>query len=854
MMKGLVCKVLKGIFVTGWLCAASDQVQAATYYAGPAGISSGACTADTAPYCELSYAISKLANAGDVLEVHAGTYSTDRYMIRNKNGALGNHIIIQGYHYGLAGAERPIIEGAASTTWTRCVNTSNVECVGLPTPVTDYWYTTGTGNQNKSFSAFYANGRGTYQVTSKTDMTNAHAGFVARSCTTATWIACATDSECPSGDTCSVSTIPEVDSYSEGRNCDCTNYIVTRWCKNGANCQTPGKLLYNNNGYGFDIGPASYVTIRGFYFRNFRRGAIAQTSDSGGSAPTALITLDDNIFSNSFDLGSGYQIDIKLWPDVTISNSFFSHAASESIHTEARSGGTKLTITNNYIRSNGDVNVLGPALGQLAGGTPEGMTLSHTPSIGNDYSDSIIDGNYINNVGKQGIIFENNFHGTSGHPVTVSNNIINGTARSGFKFACDEASGSISYMNLYNNILVNANLLGSYAPVEFAQGISTCLFSNINFYNNTIISRNGIAIRGSAGTGLTSMVFRNNILYFSGDGKLLDFPASSTTNKFSNNIVYTTSNSAGIATWRSTTYNCTSSPSIIGADLDGDAVADGNQCANPSFVNIATNDYHTNLGSPAINLGTATGMPSTHTTSITNTIVSSHGLPSYDDGDTQSGSAWDAGATEYVTVTPTFLTDGSFELGDFNLGGAESTSPCTDVPAGTGGRATVFADPNAPDGSYAVKLEQYFIGNVCTPPALPGFKFPLTGLAVGNNYILNGYMKNPTAIDTLYPLLICMDDQCNDSLPLGDMGMPELGLCVGGTHVGNSCGPDPGTETCPGGTCEPRAGYYPFSSIFQARSSSEFLRFIVLSGSDSLYPRYIYLDNISISGSCVLTP
>jgi len=99
-----------------------------------------------------------------------------------------------------------------------------------------------------------------------------------------------------------------------------------------------------------------------------------------------------------------------------------------------------------------------------------------------------------------------------------------------------------------------------------------------------------------------------------------------------------------------------------------------------------------------------------------------------------------------------------------------------------------------------------------------------------------------------------MDDQCNDSLPLGEMGMPELGLCVGGTHVGNACGPDPGTETCPGGTCEPRAGYYPFSSIFQARSSSEFLRFIVVSGSDSLYPRYIYLDDISISGSCVLTP
>jgi hypothetical protein len=253
-------------------------------------------------------------------------------------------------------------------------------------------------------------------------------------------------------------------------------------------------------------------------------------------------------------------------------------------------------------------------------------------------------------------------------------------------------------------------------------------------------------------------------------------------------------------------------------------------------------------------MGTATGMPSTRTTSILNTTAFAHGFPSYDDTEVLSGSAWDAGATEFVPPPPVgFIQDGGFELGDFNLGGAESTSPCNDSPVGTGGRATVSSSIPTHTGTYAVKLEQYFIGTTCTPPALPGFKYTITNLNAGNTYYINGWIMNPTAIDTLYPLLVCMDDACSDTLPLGGMGLNQLGLCSGGTHAGNGC--DGGLnllEDCPGGSCQPRAGYYPFSSIFQARASTELLRFVVLSGNDSLYPRYIYLDDIDIVGSCIL--
>src|SRR6185436_4795402 len=55
--------------------------------------------------------------------------------------------------------------------------------------------------------------------------------------------------------------------------------------------------------------------------------------------------------------------------------------------------------------------------------------------------------------------------------------------------------------------------------------------------------------------------------------------------------------------------------------------------------------------SPAIDAGTATGLPAGRTASINNTLAAAHGLPVYSDNLARAGSAWDAGAVEYGGVS-----------------------------------------------------------------------------------------------------------------------------------------------------------------------------------------------------------
>src|SRR5262249_51400073 len=108
--------------------------------------------------------------------------------------------------------------------------------------------------------------------------------------------------------------------------------------------------------------------------------------------------------------------------------------------------------------------------------------------------------------------------------------------------------------------------------------------------------------------------------------------------------------------------------------VNGDGTSnDKVQCLDPKFTSLSNRDYHLQSGSPAVDAGTANGLPAGRTASINNTLAVAHGLPSYSDNLPLVGAAWDTGAVEArvagpptaaLTITPSAsaLARGSYSI------------------------------------------------------------------------------------------------------------------------------------------------------------------------------------------------
>lgn len=717
MIGKMICKVLKGLFVTGWICSASPEVVAnvgcsgGQCYVTSSGGSGSACT--LAAPCTPDQAIQNTSVCGDTINFLAGTYNTDKYSVQDISCSLGTPLTLQSNGWTSIGSthDEVIIESVVTgTSWTQCTPAGNTgpncsaPCAGLATgvPCGHVFYATGDSSSGNTCSpkiqfngAKTAQGTTTYSVNSLADMTNNHSttqgsypAFNNKVCSSQTWRSCNKNSDCvvpnfPTS-TCT-STQPERDSFAQA-------YTSTNFFINMGAATSPGNVLYSdrcNSGNGFQIKHSTGIIVQGFIFRNHRRAGVAIVPSSCSyncSTPTypsctglsAHIIIRDNTFFYAKDeQGSDYHLAVIAADDVLVESNEFAYAGSES-HIEGipNNVATVVTMKNNWMHHNGEAKVMGPfyAYGERQN-TPNAFIfgeISGRCGTGN-YTGSKIHGNLIedlpnnsvtdngsgNNSSGIGIIFENDSDG-----VETYNNIFRNTGGEGIKCSATGTNpvASCSNHQIYNNIFYRNGTNpggGSGAAILFTSSGSNPVDSNLVF-NNTFYNPGTFILKGEGtGTNITNTLIRNNIFFDSADHKPIEWPASwPTSNKLEYNLFSNPHNP--LMDVGSTHY-----ADCAAINASGYGTLGNNVCQNPGFLSpnnfsfypmgggdssspISPTNFLTNsmFGGPAIDAGTATGMPVNKSAGIVNTLATLHEAGFYSDTIPQGGSAWDIGAVE----------------------------------------------------------------------------------------------------------------------------------------------------------------------------------------------------------------
>ena len=177
----------------------------------------------------------------------------------------------------------------------------------------------------------------------------------------------------------------------------------------------------------------------------------------------------------------------------------------------------------------------------------------------------------------------------------------------GITVGCEQADGVVEYINIYNNLVVNASFAGIQVRGAWGDGLR----KNITIYNNTVYGALPAGGNGGAGIYVTTsnlgsnnadapVIIRNNISMFyflsDGGGWVGQIRAGNSTigckGLGSNNLVYGPQNC-------STQYpNCIEVGSRITA------------APTSVFVNPGAFDLHLKTGSPACGAGTLVGIVS----------------------------------------------------------------------------------------------------------------------------------------------------------------------------------------------------------------------------------------------------
>lgn len=638
---------------------------AATYYVdGDTTCAAGNGTSITCgangPKRTIAEGIALMSPAGgDTLNVRGahgsfnGVYRDLGGEVNLKNKMSGANSIIQAYGWTAVGAqteERVIIQGDdSSVTWVQCSTCASGICSGVPGTCGHTYYVVGAENYTNPRFAVQADGSPTVQVATAAAMTNATSGYVTARCTLDTWKPCYADRNCTrTGDTCNLSAAAtEIDSYADGTN------LLVRW---GAGGPPAGAGVVNSHGpwgdgNGFTITTGTNnLTVRGFIMRNFTKPAF---SIFDGSHDINIV--DNKVYFVCYNNGADYAINpqsvISNIQNILIDYNEIAFVCSEMIHTHARedNSATNFDITRNYLWGGNDPNVMGPLVASL--GTAQGMIIAddYVAGTNGNYSGSTIDSNVLDLRGTGnsttnwvGIRLENDVSN-----IQVSNNVMHTLSGTGVFLSVE--GGPISSNSIFNNLIIlpgqNANQDYLKNGITFGAAADGILKDANLIFNNTIINAKLYALGLEFGTNNpTNTLVKNNILFNdTGAATLVNWPSSTASNVYLNNLSINTALSAGtnIVNWKGSNYSCTSIGSL-------DAT---NKCSNPLFANTTNNDYHIQTSSPAKDAGTSTGMPSGRTRDINNTVASSHNLPAYSDNQAQSGSAWDMGVDEFSSGT-----------------------------------------------------------------------------------------------------------------------------------------------------------------------------------------------------------
>ena len=596
------------------------------------------------PKKDMTNAIALLANPGDILNVRgihaahgncpgdtAGRWLGDRIVdVSGKVGNAGAHIIIQAYGWTAIGAgtqETVYIEGVAASGsnamlgWTQCTVCNSGTCNGVPGTCGDVWWTdlnaTGhpAGNMTRCVFAVQPNGKPTVRQV---------AGVIGPE-----------------------NVINQYDSFSDN---SATAKLFVRWGQGAdapAGANNPFPYVVYDAAAGFDVrGSSSFVEIRGFTIRNQTSAGISGEGQAGQGADN-LFAYDNKILYVGDRAGNGSDrpITILSMTHATIEGNDISCSGSEGIHTQAAGTAgapvtTVLTIRNNWIHDLGQycATILGPQVF----GSPAGLILGDSSDLedggvgAGDYTGSILEGNLIQRVQRNGgshvtcWAHENNSSGwidrnnvcdtvggTNSNDVGIE--MTAGCGSHGGNINC--ANNAVSNNQVYNNII--ANVPGTCIEMDANEQTQT---ANGNSIYNNIFSNCGSAGGGTIGglqmvcngSGCASNLFRNNILYNAGNVKLVNVPVTAAaSNVLDFDLITSTANP--VATWRGTNYSC--------AQLATPGANNIINCPDPLFM--GANDFRIKAGSPAIDVGTATGMPAGRTTDICNSLAVLHGLPDY---------------------------------------------------------------------------------------------------------------------------------------------------------------------------------------------------------------------------------
>jgi hypothetical protein len=338
----------------------------------------------------------------------------------------------------------------------------------------------------------------------------------------------------------------------------------------------------------------SYIEVTGLNIQNCTEAGIrARFSDH--------VLIKDNIINHIV-----YSSGIGLWwsnnatvDHNTVTNARYYHQC-QGAYEEA------LTIagTNNFVVKNNTLdNTEAPPDGSCSNADKLGITVKESSQNGQVY------GNTIMHLNAASIYVDSWHAGANGEPTLNHINIYRNKIRdsAGIIIGAEQSDGVVEYINIYNNVIINA----SFAGIQVRKAYGDGLRKNINIYNNTLYGALQEGGNGGAGIYVTTahlasnnsdkpVIIRNNISMFyflsSGSGHLAQIVAGNST----------------IASMVSADHNLVFGPQLCSFEYPNCVEVGNRASANPSnvFSNPASFDLHLKSGSPAIDSGVSVGFVS----------------------------------------------------------------------------------------------------------------------------------------------------------------------------------------------------------------------------------------------------